>query len=58
MSGLNARLLPTPLPLLHAFQRTPAALRTEALQGASPLLRESLVTARPVAATIEKNVPQ
>jgi hypothetical protein len=34
----------------------PARVRTEALQGTSPLAHESLVTAWPVAAMIEKNL--
>jgi hypothetical protein len=58
MSGLNERLLPAPLPLLHPLQRLPAFVRTEALQRASPLARESLVAARPVARVREKNVPE
>jgi hypothetical protein len=56
MSGLNARLFPAPLPLLHPLQCSPALLRTEALQGTSPLMGESLVTARPIARVLEKNV--
>jgi hypothetical protein len=58
MSGLNARLLPALLPLLHSLQRLPAFVRTEPLQRASPLPRESLVAARPVARVREKNVPE
>ena len=58
MSGLNARLFPTPLPLLDPLQRAPARVRTEALQGTSPLVRESLIAARPVARVREKNVPE
>jgi len=56
MSGLNARLFPAPFPLLNAFQRSPTLMRTETLQGTSPLLCESLVAARPVARMLEKNV--
>jgi hypothetical protein len=58
MSGLNAGLLPAPLPLLDPLECSPARLRTEALQRTSPLLRESLVAARPVAGVLEKNVPE
>jgi len=58
MSGLNARLFPAPFPLLNAFQRSPARRATKALQGTSPLGREVLVAARPVARWIEKNVPE
>jgi hypothetical protein len=58
MSGLNARLFPAPFPLLNAFQRSPARRATEALQGTSPLVCESLVAARPVAGVREKNVPE
>jgi hypothetical protein len=57
MSGLNARLSPTPLSLPYPLQRLPARVRTEALQGTSPLLRESLVAPRPVARMLEKIVP-
>jgi hypothetical protein len=56
MSGLNARLFPPPLPFPDALQRALAGLRTETLQGTSPLLREALVAPRPVAATIEKKI--
>jgi hypothetical protein len=56
ISRLNARLFPAPLPLLNPFQRAPAGLRTETLQGTSPLTCEALVTAWPVAAMVEKNV--
>lgn len=55
-SGLKARLFPPPFPFADALQRAPADLRTETLQGTSPLLREALVAARPVAATVEKHV--
>jgi hypothetical protein len=58
MSGLNPRLFPAPLPLLNPFQRSPARLATEALQGTSTLLRESFVATRPVAAMVEINVPE
>jgi hypothetical protein len=57
MSGLNPRLFPAPLPLLHSLQRLPAGARTEALQGTSPLQREVLVAPWPVARVREKNVP-
>ncbi len=56
MSGLNPRLFPSPLSLLDALQRTSARVRTEALQGTSPLAHESLVAAGPVTAMVEKNV--
>jgi len=55
MSGLNARLFPTPLPFPDSFQRAAARLRTETLQGTSPLVRELLVAPRPVAGMLEKN---
>jgi hypothetical protein len=42
--------------LFNSLQRTPAFLRTKALQRTSPLLRESLVAAWPVTAMVEKNV--
>jgi hypothetical protein len=58
MPGLNARLLPALLPLLHPLQRLPAFVRTEALQRTSPLPRESLVAPRPVARVREKNVSE
>jgi hypothetical protein len=57
MCGLNARLFPAPLSLYNSLQGAMAGLRTEALQGTSPLVRESLVTPRPVARVLEKNVP-
>jgi hypothetical protein len=57
MSGLNARLFPAPLALLHALHRAPAGVRTEALQGTSPLVREVLVAPWPVTGVLEKNVP-
>ena len=55
MSGLNARLFPTPLPLLDPFQSSPAGLRTEALQRTSPFMRESLIATGPVAAVLKKS---
>ena len=55
IGSAGARLLPAPLPLPHALQRTPARLRAEPLQRASPLLHEPFVAARPVAAMLEKN---
>jgi len=58
MSGLNARLSPAPLSLDDPLQRPLARLATEALQGTSPLARESLIAARPVARVLEKNVPE
>jgi hypothetical protein len=58
MSGLKARLFPTPFPLLNAFHRSPARRATEALQGTSPLVRESLVAAWTVARVREKNIPE
>jgi hypothetical protein len=54
MSGLNARLSPAPLSLGDPLQRSLARLATEALQGTSPLVRESLIAAWPVAAMVEK----
>jgi hypothetical protein len=57
MSGLNARLPPAPLALLDSLHGAPACMRTEALQGASPLVREVLVASWPVAGMLEKNVP-
>jgi hypothetical protein len=56
ISGLNARLFPTPLPFPDSFQRASAHLRTETLQGTSPLVRELLVAPRSVADVLEKNV--
>jgi hypothetical protein len=56
ISVLKARLFPPPFPFADALQRAPADLRTETLQGTSPLLREVLVASRSVAATVEKNV--
>jgi hypothetical protein len=56
MSGLNARLFPAPLPFPDAFQRPPAGVRTEALQGASPLPHDPLIAARPIAPMIEKMI--
>jgi len=56
MLRLNARLFPASFPLLDAFERAPAFLRTEALQGTSPRAHESLVAAGSVAAMVEKNV--
>ena len=58
MSGLNARLFPAALPLGDSLQRPPARLRTKALQGTSPLVRELLIAPRPVAGMVEKNVPE
>ncbi len=54
MSGLTPAPSPALLSLPNTLQRTPAWVRAEALQGTSPLARESLVAARPVAAAIEK----
>jgi hypothetical protein len=58
MFGLNARLLPAPLPLPNPFQCAPARQATETLQGTSPLLRELLPAARPVTGVLEKKVPE
>jgi len=58
MSGLNARLSPAPLPIDNSLQGATACGRTEALQRTSPLLREVLVAAWPVARVLEKNVPE
>jgi hypothetical protein len=41
MSGLNARLFPTLLPLSDALHGAPASLRAVVLQGTSPLSRKS-----------------
>jgi hypothetical protein len=56
MSGLNARLFPTPLPLGYSLYRAPAQCATKVLQGTSPLACEALVAAWPIAAMVEKNV--
>jgi hypothetical protein len=58
MSGLNARLFPAPFPIDNPLQGATAFLRTKALQRTSPLLREVLVAAWPVAGVREKNVPE
>jgi hypothetical protein len=58
MSGLNARLFPAQFPIHNPPQGAPARVRTEALQGTSPLARESLVAPRSVARVLEKNVPE
>jgi hypothetical protein len=58
MSGLNARLLPALLALLHSLQRAPTRSATKALQGTSPLVCEALIATRPVARVLEKNVPE
>lgn len=57
MSGLNARLFPASLAFADALYSAPAGLRAVMLQGASPLVRESLIAAWPIAGMIEKNVP-
>ena len=54
MLGLNAWLSPTPLPLRHPLQCSPAGLRTEALQRTSPLVCKALVAPRPVARCAKK----
>jgi hypothetical protein len=46
--------LPAPFALKNAFHGTPAVVRAKALQRRSPLTREFLVAARPVATGIEK----
>jgi len=56
MSGLNARLFPAAFPIYNSLQGATACVRTEALQGTSPLLREAFVTARPITRPREKNV--
>jgi hypothetical protein len=56
ISGLNARLFPAPFPLFNQLQRAPAGVRTETLQGTSPLPHEGLVASWPVARMIEKKV--
>jgi hypothetical protein len=47
-----------PLALLDSIHGAPAFMRTEALQGTSPLAREGLVVPWPVAGVLEKNVPE
>jgi hypothetical protein len=58
IADLNARLFPPLLPLLNPRQRAPATVRTEMLQGTSPLRRESLIAPRPVAGVLEKTVSE
>jgi hypothetical protein len=43
-----------PFSFANSLQRSPAGMRTEALQRASPLPRKSFVAARPVAGVLEK----
>jgi len=58
MSGLNARLFPPSLSLDDSLYRVPARPATKALQRASRLVCEPLIAAWPVAAMVEKNVPE
>ncbi len=50
------RFEPASLPLPDALHRAPTRVRTEVLQRTSPRSRDSLVAARPVTRTVEKNV--
>jgi hypothetical protein len=55
ISGLNTRLFPAPFPLLDPRQRMLAGLRTEVLQGTTPLAQKCFVATGPVAAMLEKS---
>ena len=55
ISGLSTCLFPTSLALLDPLQGMPAGLRTEVLQGTTPLAEESFVATGSVAFMLEKS---